>query len=111
MLLALAVAIARGTVLALLFLTIRHVYVRVRGRQGLGLGDIKLAGVAGVWLDWSTMPLAIEIAALAALAMYASRQFVLGRPISATGRLPFGLFFAPAIWICWFLETILLAPS
>jgi leader peptidase (prepilin peptidase)/N-methyltransferase len=55
------------------------------------------------------MPIAIEIAAFAALIIYAVRQFLLGRPISATSRLPFGLFFAPAIWICWLLETILLA--
>lgn len=109
MLLAVALAVLRSAALALLFLTIRYVYARVRGRQGLGLGDIKLAGVAGAWLDWSFMPIAIEIAAFAALAIYAVRHFLLGRPISATSRLPFGLFFAPAIWICWLFETILLA--
>ncbi len=110
MLPAVALAVVRGAALAILLLTIRYGYARVRGRQGLGLGDIKLAGVAGAWLDWSFMPIAIEIAALAALAVYALRQFVLGRPISATSRLPFGLFFAPAIWICWFLEAIFSAP-
>jgi leader peptidase (prepilin peptidase) / N-methyltransferase len=109
MLLAVALAVVRGAALALLFLTIRHGYARTRGRQGLGLGDVKLAGVAGAWLDWSTMPIAIEIAAFAALAIYASWQLVLGRPISATSRLPFGFFFAPAIWICWLIEATLLA--
>ena len=109
MLLAVALAVMRRAALALLFLTIRYVYARVRGRQGLGLGDIKLAAVAGAWLDWSFMPIAIEIAAFAALAIYALRQFLLARPISATSRLPFGLYFAPAIWICWLIETILLA--
>jgi leader peptidase (prepilin peptidase)/N-methyltransferase len=109
MLLAVALAVVRGAALASLFLTIRYAYARIRGWQGLGLGDIKLAGVAGTWLDWSTMPIAIEIAAFAALAIYASRQLVLGRPISATGRLPFGLFFAPAIWICWLMEATFLA--
>src|SRR6202043_2609617 len=104
-----ALAVVRGAALASLFLTIRYAYARIRGWQGLGLGDIKLAGVAGTWLDWSTMPIAIEIAAFAALAIYASRQLVLGRPISATGRLPFGLFFAPAIWICWLMEATFLA--
>lgn len=107
MLSAVALAIIRGAALALLFLIIRYGYARLRGRQGLGLGDVKLAGVAGAWLDWSLMPIVIEIAALTALTIYAVRQFLLGRPISATSRLPFGLFFAPAIWICWLLEALL----
>ena len=101
-------AMMRGAALALLFLSIRYVYARLRGRQGLGLGDVKLAAVAGAWLEWPWMPVAIEIAALAALSVCA-RQLLLGRPIAATSRLPFGLFFAPAIWMCWLLTTGLLS--
>jgi leader peptidase (prepilin peptidase)/N-methyltransferase len=106
---AVMMSFTRGAVLAVLFLAIRHGYVRVRKRQGIGLGDIKLAAVAGAWLDWSIMPIAVEIAAFSALSFYAFRHFALGRPISATTRLPFGLFFAPTIWICWLLETTVLA--
>jgi leader peptidase (prepilin peptidase)/N-methyltransferase len=102
-------AVARGAVLALVFLAIRIFYARLRGRQGLGLGDVKLAGVAGSWLDWLTMPIAIEIAALTALAIYVLRH-IFGRPMSATTRLPFGLFLAPTIWLCWLLEATLLRP-
>ena len=40
-------------------------YARFRGRQGLGLGDVKLAFVAGAWLDWSMIPIAIQLAAFA----------------------------------------------
>lgn len=103
-------SVLRGAVLAACFLAVRAGYFRLRGRQGLGLGDVKLAGAAGVWLGWTMMPVAVEIAALAAIALYALRQFLGGRPISATGRLPFGLFLAPTIWICWLLESVLLAP-
>jgi leader peptidase (prepilin peptidase)/N-methyltransferase len=63
-----------------------------------------LAFVAGTWLDWMTIPLAIELAAFAAITTYVLRQLILGQPISATTRMPFGLFFAPAIWICWVIE-------
>jgi leader peptidase (prepilin peptidase)/N-methyltransferase len=104
-----AMAVVRGAMLALVFLAIRIFYARLRGRQGLGLGDVKLAGVAGAWLDWLTMPIAIEIAALTALAVYVLRH-IFGRPMSATTRLPFGLFLAPAIWLCWLLEATLLRP-
>ena len=95
--------------LASCFFALRAVYHRIRGRQGIGLGDVKLAAVAGVWLEWTTIPIAIEIAALAALAGVAIRQLARGRPLHAQARLPFGLFLAPAIWLGWLLEATLLA--
>jgi leader peptidase (prepilin peptidase) / N-methyltransferase len=105
---ALAWAVLRGAVPALAFLGVRAAYRRWRGREGIGLGDVKLAGVAGVWLDWPTIPIAIEIAALAALGAYMIRHLYLRRNVRLTTRLPFGLFLAPAIWIAWILEATLL---
>ena len=105
MLEATAMAVLRGTVLALIFFALRYGYAKWRGRQGLGLGDVKLAFVAGAWLDWLTIPLAIQLAAFAALSAYLLRQLVSGQSMSATNRMPFGLFLAPAIWICWLLEV------
>jgi len=40
----------RGLTLGLLFAALRELYFRYRGREGLGFGDVKLAGVAGLWL-------------------------------------------------------------
>jgi leader peptidase (prepilin peptidase) / N-methyltransferase len=109
---ALAGSVLRGAITALAFLAVRAGYRRWRGREGIGLGDVKLAGVAGVWLDWSTIPIAIEIAAMAALGVYMILHFYSRRTVRRTTRLPFGLFLAPAIWIAWFLETtLLLYPS
>ena len=105
-----ATAFARGAVLALLFYGLRALYRRLRGRQGIGLGDVKLAAVAGAWLDWLTMPIAIEIAALSALGVIGIRYYVAGRRLDATLKFPFGLFLAPSIWACWLLEATLLAP-
>ena len=101
---AVALATLRGLALALVFFSLRYGYAKLRGRQGLGFGDVKLAFVAGTWLDWMTIPIAIELAAFAAITTYVLRQLILGQPISATTRMPFGLFFAPAIWICWVIE-------
>jgi len=106
---AVGIALLRGAVLAGLFFALRAAYARVRGREGLGLGDVKLAGAAGVWLAWTTIPVAIEIAALAALAVYVARHLAGGRAMSATARMPFGLFLAPAIWLGWLLEATLFA--
>lgn len=108
---ALGAAMLRGAVLAFAFWGLRALYRRLRGQDGLGLGDVKLAGVAGVWLDWATIPLAIEIAALSALAVCAVRYFCDRGAVASTTKMPFGLFFAPAIWIAWLLGAALLAGS
>src|SRR5580704_15424043 len=105
---ALGEAALRSCALALMFLVLRWLYLRLRAREGIGLGDVKLAAVAGAWLGWLDMPIAIEIAALSAIAVYATRHFILGRPVQATTRLPFGLFFAPAIWLGWLLQATVL---
>jgi leader peptidase (prepilin peptidase)/N-methyltransferase len=82
-------------------------YRRWRGRDGLGLGDIKLAAVAGAWLGLVTIFAVIELAALSALAAYAVNAWLRRRPLKATAFLPFGLFLAPAIWIGWLAEALL----
>jgi leader peptidase (prepilin peptidase) / N-methyltransferase len=104
-----AAAAARGIALALAFLVLRQVYWRLRHRHGLGLGDVKLAAVAGAWLSWTLIPAAIEIAAVAALIAYLLSQLTLSRPLSWTAKLPFGLFFAPAIWLCWLVSSLFFA--
>ncbi|MGB6176643.1 MAG: A24 family peptidase [Methylocella sp.] len=101
-----AVAALRGLVLAVAFFALREIYLRLRRRHGIGLGDVKLAAVAGAWLDWTLIPVAIEVAALAALIFYVASRLVLRRPLGAAAKLPFGLFFAPAIWFCWLLNAI-----
>jgi leader peptidase (prepilin peptidase)/N-methyltransferase len=108
MLTSLAIAAIRGITFALVLLAIRYAYKWTRGREGIGLGDVKLAGVAGAWLNWSVMPIAVEVAACTALLVYLLRQLAFGRPFRATSRMPFATFFAPAIWICWVLETTFL---
>ncbi len=106
---AIAACLLRALAVALPLLALMAVYERVRGRAGLGLGDVKLAAVAGAWLDWFTIVAVIEAAALAALAGYAVRRYALRRPITAATALPFGLFFAPAIWLGWLAEAVLRA--
>jgi leader peptidase (prepilin peptidase) / N-methyltransferase len=97
-------AAGRGLIVALLFLAFRALYRRLRGREGIGLGDVKLAAVAGAWLGWTAIALAIDIAALSALAAVLL-DMLRGRKFTATTRVPFGLFFAPAIWLAWLVDA------
>jgi len=108
--LSVVVALARGCAVALVFFALRALYRRLRGRDGLGLGDVKLAGVAGAWLSILTLPIAIEIAALTALAVFGVRHYTSGRAFNPALKFPFGLFLAPSIWLGWLLEATLLAP-
>src|SRR6185295_8965709 len=85
-------------------------YRRWRGRDGLGLGDVKLAAVAGAWLGWVTITAVVELAALAALAAYLLAAARRRQPLKGSAFLPFGAFLAPAIWLGWLAEALLGGP-
>ncbi|QFI75589.1 prepilin peptidase [Bradyrhizobium betae] len=98
----------RASAVALPLLLLSVFYHHWRGREGLGLGDVKLAAVAGAWLELPTAAAVIELAALSAIAAYIAAAAMRRRPMRATAFLPFGLFMAPAIWIGWLSERLLL---
>lgn len=100
-------ALARGGTLGGVLLAVRMIYKRVRAREGLGLGDVKLAGAGGVWIGWTMLPIVIEIAALSALATFLLAPRLTGRAPSWDARMPFGAFLAPAIWAAWLIQSLL----
>jgi leader peptidase (prepilin peptidase)/N-methyltransferase len=102
-----AIAVLRGLATMSFFLGLRWIYGWLRQREGLGLGDVKLAFVAGAWLDWIMIPVAIEIAALGALVAYGAWRAIGKQVLNRASRLPFGLFFAPAIWLSWLLGAVI----
>jgi len=104
---AMAVAAIRAACVTVPFLALMIGYRRWRGRDGLGLGDVKLAAVAGAWLSLVTVFAVIELATLSALGAYVVSGAINKRPLKATAFLPFGLFLAPAIWIGWLIEVLL----
>ena len=95
-------ALLRASLMSGAFFAFRAGYRGLRGRDGMGLGDVKLAAVAGVWLDWGDLPVAVNIAAVSALAS-ALLGRLRGNEWNPASKLPFGAFLAPAIWICWLL--------
>jgi leader peptidase (prepilin peptidase)/N-methyltransferase len=100
-------AALRAAAIAVPFLALMIGYRRWRGRDGLGLGDVKLAAVAGAWLGWATIFAVIELATLSALGAYLVTAVLRKRPLKAAAFLPFGTFLAPAIWIGWLIEALL----
>jgi leader peptidase (prepilin peptidase)/N-methyltransferase len=89
------------------FWLVRAVYARLRGREGLGLGDVKLAAAAGAWTGWHDLPNVVLLAATAALGLALALASVRRSGLAATERIPFGAFLAPAIWIVWTLQQLL----
>ncbi|MDQ3560170.1 MAG: prepilin peptidase, partial [Pseudomonadota bacterium] len=85
---------------------LREAFFRLRGVDGLGLGDVKLAAAGGIWLGWELFATAIMLAAIGALAFVATRTILEG-PWPRTRRIPFALYLAPGIWVSWFLAGLL----
>jgi leader peptidase (prepilin peptidase)/N-methyltransferase len=75
-----------------ILLVIAESYFRVRGQEGLGMGDVKMLAMIGAFLGWPLMVLTLVLASFAGS--------LLGLALIATGRgtmqaaLPFGTFLA-----------------
>lgn len=100
---ALLAAAATGTVAFAVFWLIGAGFRRL-GRDALGFGDVKLAGAAALWLGPGDAALALEVAALGALAMLLGARRA--GPLRAT-PVPFGAFLAPSAWLVFVLAPLL----
>ena len=94
-------ASARALGTAAMLLLVRWSYARLRGREGLGLGDIKLAAAIGAWLPLDAIPICFALASSAALILVLFAR-VRGRPLEAATKLPFGAFLCPALWLVFY---------
>jgi leader peptidase (prepilin peptidase)/N-methyltransferase len=99
--LGLATATARAAGTALVLGLVRAGYAWLRGREGLGLGDIKLAGALGAWLPLEAIPLCFALATTAGL-LTVLLAALRGQRIEGTTRLPLGAFLCPAVWLTYF---------
>lgn len=100
----LGAAIAGGS-----FYLLRALWFRLRDFEGLGLGDVKLAAVAGAWLGPALLAPACLAAALAGLGGVALLALRPGRRIDLQDEIPFGSFIAPVIlgfWVWRVLEQV-----
>ena len=87
------------------FTGVAAAYRQLRGREGLGGGDVWLLAAAGAWVSWTGLPTVIAGAGAIALAVVLARR-VGGRPIDAAEPIPFGLYLCLAIWLVWLYGPI-----
>ena len=75
-------------------------YQRIRGRQGLGLGDAKLLAASGAWLGLEGLPTVVLLASGAACCGVLLNAG-LGKRLTSSSAIAFGPFLASATWLVW----------
>lgn len=89
---------------ALMLYAIREGYRLWTGKIGLGLGDVKLAAVAGAWTGITGLSYVLLASCFGAICIVAIASFTSGKPINRQTRIPFGAYLAPAIWLVWLVQ-------
>jgi leader peptidase (prepilin peptidase)/N-methyltransferase len=89
-----------------IFALIRWLYRRLRGREGLGLGDAKLLAAAGAWVTWDGLPSVVLIGAAAGLAIALVMSRRGGEQVSLNQRIPFGPALCLGTWLVWLYGPI-----
>jgi len=75
-------------------------YRALRKREGLGLGDAKLAAAIGAWIAWQGLPTMLLWGSMLGL-LFAVALSLGGRRLRLSDRLPFGVFLAAGGWLVW----------
>jgi leader peptidase (prepilin peptidase) / N-methyltransferase len=84
------------------FYLLRAAYFSLRHTEGLGMGDVKLAAVAGAWLGPAALAPACLVATLSAIAsVLLLAAFRRQRAVDPQRHVPFGSFIAPTILVFW----------
>jgi leader peptidase (prepilin peptidase) / N-methyltransferase len=84
----------------LLFWLIRWLYATLRGKVGLGLGDVKFAAAAIAWTGLLVLPWLIFVASLCALASIVVLQ-ISGRMPNLQNRIAFGPHLCVGLLVTW----------
>lgn len=74
------------------FYLIAVFFEKVKGREGMGGGDIKLLAMIGAWMGWKDLPFIILISSLTGLILGGGSLLLNRRGLQA--RIPFGPFLA-----------------
>jgi len=81
---------------------IAELYARVRGREGMGMGDFKMLAMVGAFLGWPIVWLTLILSCLLGIVIGGGALMISKRGLAT--RIPFGTFIAVAALICAFAE-------
>jgi len=86
---------------------IAEAYLRIRGREGMGMGDFKMLAMVGAFLGWPLVWLTLILACVLGIAIGGTALIVSKRGLAT--RIPFGTFIAVAALLCAYAETPVVA--
>ena len=95
------VSLVEAGILALSLLGFSLLYAKLRGRTGLGLGDVKLLSASALLVGIGGVGLQILFACVAAMLFVLMRSIRRKRPLRLASRIPFATFLAPALVLVW----------
>jgi leader peptidase (prepilin peptidase)/N-methyltransferase len=100
--------VGAGALGYVVFWAIAFAYRRLRGKEGLGLGDAKLATAAGCWLGLEPLPSVLLLASVAGILWVLIRALFKGRQ-AFEQRIAFGVPLCIAIWLVWLYGPLTIA--
>jgi leader peptidase (prepilin peptidase) / N-methyltransferase len=87
-------------------LAVAWTFERLTGKEGMGLGDVKLLAMIGAWMGWLALPFIILSSSLFGLVIGGGALLATRRGLRA--RIPFGPFLALGALLVFFFEREIL---
>lgn len=82
------------------FYLVSLLYRHIRGREGLGLGDVKLMAGIGAMVGWMGLSTVLLWSVAGAL-LFVIFKTLQGEKFTKTTPLPFGTFLSAGLWLTW----------
>jgi leader peptidase (prepilin peptidase)/N-methyltransferase len=79
------------------------VFERLTGKEGMGLGDVKLLAMIGAWMGWRDLPFVILVASLSGILIGGGSLLATRRGLRV--RIPFGPFLALGALLLFFFGS------
>ena len=93
------------------FVILRWLYLRLRGLEALGLGDVKLVAGLGVWFGPTWLPVLVLVAAGGGLLSTMVHSWMAKRAISTMTKVPFGAYLGVSALLVWVVKDSMSAWS
>ncbi|WP_127077250.1 prepilin peptidase [Rhodomicrobium lacus] len=98
-------SVAGGCAGAIFLIAVKYAYLRMRGRDGLGMGDVKLFAAAGAWVGIDGLPQVLLLGSLLGL-LHATVIARNSQDISSE-RIPFGVGLSIGFGATWLYGSLL----